>query len=347
MTSSDALLAIDDLTVRARGHGDDAQCLVEGVSLRVPRGKVVGLVGESGSGKSVTALSVLRLLDNVHVSGRVVFDGQDVMALPERALQGIRGRRISMVFQDPTTSLNPVMTVGEHVAEGLRIHKRLGRREAAARAVEMLGIVGIPSPEDRARAYPHELSGGTRQRVMIAMALACRPDLLIADEPTTALDVTVQAQILQLLQKLQREMGMSVLLITHDLGVVAETCDVVYVMHAGRIVEHGATQALFARPRHPYTLGLLSSFPGIQDLVDDRGRRRLRAIPSNVPGPGKRPSGCRFRDRCDRADEACAASEPPLAPPRDDGQQDRAVRCLHPVDTPLFPPSFPDVEPTP
>jgi peptide/nickel transport system ATP-binding protein len=316
------LLAIEGLSI---SFGRGGPRVVDDVSLAIPPGTIVGLVGESGSGKSVTALSVLRLLDDAEVTGRVRFRDLDLLRLPEPELRALRGSRVAMIFQDPMTSLNPVLTVGEQIAEGVRLHEKKRRKEAWARAVEMLTLVGIPSAEERARSYPHELSGGMRQRVMIAMALACKPDLLIADEPTTALDVTVQAQILQLIKKLQREMGMSVLLITHDLGVVAETCDLVSVMYAGRIVESAPVGAIFKAPRHPYTLGLLASIPGVDDLVDEHGKKRLRAIPGGVPSPGKHPPGCRFQDRCDRAIDRCAREEPPL----EDVGGDARARCFN------------------
>ncbi len=319
------LLHIEGLTVSFGGVR-----VVDDVTLDVPAGKTVGLVGESGSGKSVTALSVLRLLQGAEVSGRIQFRGQDLLTLPEKDLRAVRGNRIAMVFQDPMTSLNPVLTVGEQVAEVVRLHEKKPRKEAWKRAVEMLEVTGVPAPEERARSYPHELSGGMRQRVMIAMALACKPDVLIADEPTTALDVTVQAQILDLLRTLQRDIGMSVLLITHDLGVVAETCEIVYVMYAGRIVERAPVQAVFRRPRHPYTLGLLASIPGVDDVVDEHGRHRLRAIPGAVPSPGKHPAGCRFQDRCDRADEDCRRKEPAL----EAAGPDQLARCIHMIDPP-------------
>jgi peptide/nickel transport system ATP-binding protein len=255
----------------------------------------------------------------------VRFRDKDLLTLPEAELRAVRGNRVTMVFQDPMTSLNPVLTVGEQVAEGVRLHEKKSRKEAWARAVEMLALTGIPSPEERARSYPHELSGGMRQRVMIAMALACKPDLLIADEPTTALDVTVQAQILQLIQKLQGELGMSVLLITHDLGVIAETCDLVYVMYAGRIVEKAPVRAIFSSPRHPYTLGLLASIPGVDDVVDENGKKRLRAIPGGVPSPGKLPRGCAFQDRCDRVIDRCRVEEPELT----EAGPDQLARCFN------------------
>ena len=328
-----SLLSIEDLTIAFAGRdagrdagreGGPAVRVVEGVSLQVPAGRTVGLVGESGSGKSVTALAVLRLLDDATVTGKVMLKDRDLLLLPDQELRGVRGNRVSLVFQDPLTSLNPVMTVGAQVAEVVRLHEGASRKVAWARAVEMLALTGIPSPQERARAYPHELSGGMRQRVMIAMALACKPDLLIADEPTTALDVTIQAQILELLKKLQRELGMSILLITHDLGVVAETCDLVSVMYAGRIVESASVGQIFSRPRHPYTLGLLASIPGVDDVIDAKGRRRLRAIPGGVPSPGKHPPGCRFQDRCDRVLDQCRTQEPPLlpaGPPGDESAQ--------------------------
>ena len=318
-----ALLEIVDLAVSfPSGNGEGLVRAADGVSLDVPAGTTVGLVGESGSGKTVTALSILRLLEPpARVTGAVRFQGKNLLDLPERELRAVRGNRIAMVFQDPMTSLNPVLTVGEQIAEVVRLHEKRPRRAAWARAVEMLETVGISSPAERARAYPHELSGGMRQRVMIGMALACKPDLLVADEPTTALDVTIQAQILELLRRLRAEMGMSVLLITHDLGVVAETCDLVNVMYAGRIVERAPVARIFATPRHPYTLGLLSSMP------DFAGPRRLRAIPGAVPVPGKHPPGCRFADRCERVLDRCRSAEPALEPA--DGDASHLARCFN------------------
>jgi len=297
---------------------------VDGVSLDVPRGKTLGLVGESGSGKSVTALSVLRLIATPPgriVSGSIVYGGKNLLELPERELRDLRGNRIAMIFQDPMTSLNPVFRVGEQVAEALRVHGRAGRRAAAQRAVELLARVGIPDPAQRATEYPHQLSGGMRQRVMIAMALACGPDVLIADEPTTALDVTIQAQILDLLARLQRELGMSVLLITHDLGVVAEVCEEVAVMYAGQIVERARTTDLFRAPRHPYTAGLLRSMPRLGHEGE-----RLEEIPGIVPDLRKLPVGCRFTDRCPRAQAKCRAEAPALALV----EPGRPARCFFP-----------------
>ena len=283
---------------------------VDGVTLDIEEGQTVGLVGESGSGKSVTALSVIRLLAGGTgriVGGEVLFGGRNLTAVSEDEMRQIRGNEISMIFQEPMTSLNPVMSIGDQIAETIRLHRKATKRQARERAVEMLRLVKIPEPEKRARAYPHELSGGQRQRVMIAIALACTPKLLIADEPTTALDVTIQAQILELIGELQARLGMAVLLITHDLGVVAERTNRVAVMYAGKIVEHAAPDAIFKQPLHPYTAGLINSMPG-----PGAPKRRLQAIPGMVPSPLDWPSGCHFRDRCDRADSRCAATQPPL-----------------------------------
>jgi peptide/nickel transport system ATP-binding protein len=301
------------------------------VSFAVPRGATVGLVGESGSGKSVTALSILRLIRDPPgrvVGGEVVFDGRDLLKLDDRAMRAVRGNRISMIFQEPMTSLNPVMTAGDQVAEPLRIHRGLGKRAARDEAVALFRQVGIADPERRVDEYPHQMSGGMRQRVMIAMALACRPALLIADEPTTALDVTIQAQILALINELRRALGMAVLLITHDLGVVAETCDRVVVMYAGQVVEQAATAALFRAPRHPYTRGLLASVPRLDDrpAAPDEGRRRLVEIPGMVPRLDALPAGCRFQDRCPRREARCSVEEPQLRVV----EPDRLVRCHFP-----------------
>jgi oligopeptide/dipeptide ABC transporter ATP-binding protein len=280
---SGAILQVEDL--RTHFTTDDGLVrAVDGVSFEVRAGETLALVGESGSGKSVTALS-----------------------LPPAAMRRVRGREISMVFQEPMTSLNPVFTCGEQIDETLILHERLGGREARARTVELLRLVGIPAPEQRAAEYPHQLSGGMRQRVMIAMALACRPALLIADEPTTALDVTIQAQILELLKRLQQELGMAVLLITHDLGVVAETADRVAVLYAGQVVESCDVAAAFARTRHPYTAGLLASLP----RLGTRGER-LRVIPGQVPDAARLPAACRFHPRCPAAIERCRTLDPPV-----------------------------------
>jgi oligopeptide/dipeptide ABC transporter ATP-binding protein len=294
------LLSIEDLAVDFPiGRRGETARVVDGVSLTIGRGETVGLVGESGSGKSMTALSVLRLIPEPGriAAGKIVLDGLDLRALPEKAMRGVRGGKAAMIFQDPMTSLNPVFPVGEQIAEAVRVHRGLRGRAAWAEAVEALRRVHIALPERRVRQFPHELSGGMRQRVMIAMALACRPDLLLADEPTTALDVTVQAQILALIGELRRETGMAVLLITHDLGVVAETCDRVLVLYAGQVMETTDAPTLFAAPRHPYTQGLLASLPE----AAPEGAKRLPFIagqpPSAVSAPG---GGCPFRARCPR-----------------------------------------------
>ena len=319
-----ALLELDGLVTEFATDRGRVRA-VDGVSFSVPRGGTVGVVGESGCGKSVTALSIMRLITDPPgriAAGRVLMDGTDLLALPEKEMRARRGKRLSMIFQEPMTSLNPVFTVGEQVAEAVRVHERASRREARARAVETFKLVGIPAPAERVHAYPHELSGGMRQRVMIAMALACRPDLLIADEPTTALDVTIQAQILELLGELQRELGMAILLITHDLGVVAETCDQVVVMYAGRIIEEAPVDRLFAAPRHPYTVGLLASVPRLDGVGD-----RLTEIPGMVPSLHARPPGCKFQDRCPRVQDRCRAEEPAL----EELEPGHKVRCFYPV----------------
>jgi peptide/nickel transport system ATP-binding protein/oligopeptide transport system ATP-binding protein len=283
---------------------------VDGVSFEVGEGETLAVVGESGSGKSVTSLSVLRLVPQPPgriVGGSIRFKGRDLLALSGAEMRAIRGKEISMIFQEPMTSLNPVYTCGEQIIEALVLHEKVDRKTARKRAIDMLQMVGIPSPEQRVDEYPHQMSGGMRQRVMIAMALACRPSLLIADEPTTALDVTIQAQILELLKELQRELGMAVLLITHDLGVVAETADRVAVMYAGQVVEYTDVGPAFRETRHPYTAGLLDSLPKL-----GRKQDQLRVIPGNVPNPTRFPSGCRFHPRCAVAQPRCAEQEPPV-----------------------------------
>jgi oligopeptide/dipeptide ABC transporter ATP-binding protein len=268
------------------------------------------VVGESGSGKSVTSLSILRLIAEPPgkiVGGRILFRGKNLLELGPRAMRAIRGKEISMIFQEPMTSLNPVYTCGEQIMEALVLHEKLDRKAARARTIEMLKLVGISSPEQRVDEYPHQMSGGMRQRVMIAMALACKPSILIADEPTTALDVTIQAQILELLKHLQDVLGMAVLLITHDLGVVAETADRVAVMYAGQVVEYCDVNAAFKRTLHPYTAGLLDALPRLGVKQES-----LRVIPGNVPDPSRFPSGCRFHPRCPVAQQRCRESEPPV-----------------------------------
>jgi len=283
---------------------------VDGVSFDVMPHETVGLVGESGCGKSVTSLSILRLIERpgrIEPGSRIEFEGRNLLTLDDRAIRDIRGNRISMIFQEPMTSLNPVFTVGDQVAEVARVHSGASRREAWDRAVDMLQQVGVPAPAERAREYPHQLSGGLRQRAMIAMALMMHPALLIADEPTTALDVTIQAQILELLAELQERVGMSMLLITHDLGVIAESASRVLVMYAGQIVEEAPVRTLFAAAHHPYTEGLLSAMPRL-----GARRERLTVIPGTVPSPTEWPPGCRFHDRCAYAWDRCRVEAPPL-----------------------------------
>ena len=283
---------------------------VDGVSFHVGAGETVGVVGESGCGKSVTALSILRLVrapGRVETGSAIRFEGKDLLALGERDMQHVRGNRIAMVFQEPMTALNPVFTVGDQIAEVARIHAGMSRRDAWQKAIEMLRLVGIPAPEQRASEYPHQLSGGMRQRVVIAMALVMNPALVIADEPTTALDVTIQAQILELLADLTKRLGTSILLITHDLGVVAENCSRVIVMYAGEVVEESVTTELFAHAHHPYTEGLLGAMPRVGGEAE-----RLATIPGTVPPPTAWPDGCRFRDRCPYAWERCEREHPPL-----------------------------------
>jgi len=305
------LLAVDGLVARFRTDRGWVRA-VDGVSFTVGRGRTVGVVGESGCGKSVTALSIMGLLPRPPAeiaAGRILFEGEDLLALPLSRLQDIRGDRIAMVFQEPMSSLNPAFTIGRQIAETLVRHRGLTEREARAEATQMLRRVHIPAAESRVDEYPHKLSGGMRQRVMIALALACDPDLLIADEPTTALDVTIQAQILDLLRELRAATGMAILLITHDLGVVAEMADDVLVMYAGRVVERAPVRALFATPQHPYTIGLMGSVPR-----PDETRTRLAAIEGQVPNPLALPPGCAFHPRCPFAVARCRVEAPPLAP---------------------------------
>jgi peptide/nickel transport system ATP-binding protein len=320
---AEALLEIRELVTEFRTDQGTVRA-VDGVSFEIPQRGTVGVVGESGCGKSVTALSIMRLVASPPgriAAGQIRYGGRDLLALPEREMRAIRGNRIAMIFQEPMTSLNPVFTVGDQVGEAVRLHQKKSRRDARRIAIEMFRLVGIPSPEERVDAYPHQLSGGMRQRVMIAMALACKPDLLIADEPTTALDVTIQAQILDLLRSLQAELGMSILLITHDLGVVAETCDEVIVMYAGRVVEQAPAERLFAHPRHPYTAGLLRSVPSYGEHAaaeasagDGAGKKpRLVEIKGMVPPLTALPVGCKFADRCAIVQERCRREEPALA----------------------------------
>ena len=283
---------------------------VDGVSFDVLPGETLGIVGESGCGKSVTALSILRLIQppgRIESGSSIMFEGKDLVTVDEAGMRAVRGNRISMIFQEPMSALNPVFTVGDQVAEVARVHGSGSRRDAWDRAVEMLTLTGIPSPGERAKQYPHQLSGGMRQRVLIAMALMMNPAMIIADEPTTALDVTIQAQILELLTDLKRRLGTSILMITHDLGVIAETAERVLVMYGGEIVEEATVRVLFDDAHHPYTEGLMNAMPQITD-----SRERLNVIPGTVPPPTAWPSGCRFRDRCPYAWEKCAQEHPPL-----------------------------------
>jgi oligopeptide/dipeptide ABC transporter ATP-binding protein len=318
------LLVVDDL--RTWFHtSEGVYKAVDGVSFAIEAGKTMGLVGESGCGKSVTSLSIMRLLPEPVgriESGRVLFRERDLLALPEKQMRTIRGNKISMIFQEPMTSLNPVFTVGDQIAEVFRVHQRMGKREALDAAAGMLERVRISNPRQRLNEYPFQMSGGMRQRVMIAMALACNPDLLIADEPTTALDVTVQAQILNLMEDLKAEFGSSILMITHDLGVIAEISDHVAVMYAGQIVEQAEVKELFANPRHPYTLGLLRSIPRIDEI---RQQKKLYSIEGSVPDASKYPVGCRFHPRCPFATEECRVEVPPFT----GIGAAHSVRCIH------------------
>ncbi len=325
------LLSLQDLEVVFPGRKGRADVrAVDGVSFDVEAGEAVGLVGESGCGKTVTALATLGLLpaDHARVSGSVVFDGRSWRELPVRSLRSRRGRQAAIVFQDPMTALNPVLTVGRQVAEVLEQHFRTPRREAHRQAVALLDRVGLPDPRRRARSFPHQLSGGMRQRVAIAMAIAGRPRLLVADEPTTALDVTVQAQILELLRGLTAESGMALLLITHDLGVVAGTCATVHVMYAGRVVESAPRGAIFGQPRHPYTAGLLASIPRVDRLAGER----LSVIPGSPRDVVAWSRGCAFAPRCGNEVEGCRAGPPALV--GDGAGSRRQVRCLNPVGAP-------------
>jgi len=283
---------------------------VDGVSFSAFPGKLMGLVGESGSGKTVSVLSIMRLLpESARIGGgSIIFEGSDLLKLSEAEMRGVRGARIAMIFQEPMTSLNPVFTIGSQIAEAIKLHQHTGRQETRDRTIEALRMVGISDPERRIKDYPHQLSGGMRQRVMIAMALACRPKLLIADEPTTALDVTIQAQILDLIRELQVRLGLAVILVTHDLGIVAEYADDVTILYAARVMEQTSAAELFRNPLCPYTKGLLASIPGL----DGGHQHRLQAIPGTIPSALNPPSGCRFHPRCPIATDECARVEPPL-----------------------------------
>jgi len=309
MSTEETLLGIENLQTHFVVRGLTARA-VDDVSLTIRAGETLGLVGESGCGKSVTAHSIIRLIPEPPgriVGGRILFEGQDLLTLSEAQMRRIRGNRISMIFQEPMTSLNPVFSVGDQVGEVVRLHQRLSRSDTTARVLEMFKLVGIPAPESRLEDYPHQMSGGMRQRVMIAMALACNPRLMIADEPTTALDVTIQAQILDLMNKLKQETGAAILFITHDLGVIAEMAQHVAVMYAGKVVEYSDVKSIFGRPQHPYTVGLLKSIPVLGKKASDG---RLSTIRGVVPSLFNLPAGCLFSDRCPDMFDACRQTKP-------------------------------------
>lgn len=314
------LLSVENLEVNFTIENKSIN-VIDNVSFSIKKGKVIGLVGESGCGKSISSLSVMRLLPRTaNISnGKILFDGQDILSLSSEEMTRIRGKEIGMIFQEPMTSLNSVFTIGNQLSESIRLHSGMGKKEALEHAIDRLKMVSIPSPEKVIKQYPHELSGGMRQRVMIAMAMSCDPKLLIADEPTTALDVTIQAQILDLIRDLRDETGASVLLITHDLGVVAEMCDYVVVMYAGRVVEEGDVFKIFENPKHPYTLGLLESLPTLNDM-----RERLHTIAGSVPPPQKFEEGCRFAPRCSHAVDKCFDQRPPLL----EVEEEHMVSCF-------------------
>jgi oligopeptide transport system ATP-binding protein len=314
MMSDTPLLQVKNLTTSFVTDSGEVHA-VNGVSFNLDRGRVLGIVGESGSGKSVTAYSIMRILsDNGRVeSGQVLFDGKDILQTSENEMRQFRGERISIIFQDPMTSLNPVFTVGSQLSEAIRLHTDRTRAQAKARALELLRLVGVNEPDKRLRQYPHQLSGGMRQRVMIAMALACEPDILIADEPTTALDVTIQAQILELMRSLQKQLGMAIIMITHDLGVIAEMCDEIIVMYAGSICERGTAEEIFYNPRHAYTKGLLRSIPRMTDVHE-----KLVPIAGSPVDLLNLPEGCAFASRCDHAMRICLSELPQELPINDD-----------------------------
>ena len=319
MSTPDIVLEIKDLKTTFKTDAGEVNA-VDGVSFKLPKGKTIGIVGESGSGKSITALSILRLLDKngTNRGGEILYKGDNLLKYSEDKMRKLRGNEISMIFQEPMTSLNPVYTVGQQISESLMLHQNMSKKQAQVRSIELLKLVGIPSPDSRVKNYPFELSGGMRQRVMIAMSLACDPEILIADEPTTALDVTIQAQILELIRELQDRLGMSVVFITHDLGVVAETCDYVAVMYAGQVVEYSDVRTLFHQPKLPYTIGLLKSLPR-----HDIEQEKLEPIKGNVPSPYNMPVGCRFSPRCPAATDLCRTKMPQLETDENGNQ----VRC--------------------
>ena len=330
---SDKILEVKNLKTAFETESGNVLA-VDDVSFSVSRGKTICLVGESGCGKSVTSLSIMRLVPSPPgkiAGGEILYEGKDLLKLSNPEMRKIRGKEISMIFQEPMTSLNPVFTIGNQICEAIELHQDLPRGKVKEKAVEMLSLVGIPSPERRFDDYPHQLSGGMRQRVMIAMALSCNPKILIADEPTTALDVTIQAQILDLLRGLQSKLGMGLILITHDLGVVAEMADEVIVMYAGRVVEQASVRDLFASPKHPYTRGLLRSVPVLSvDAKAFANRKRLETIPGIVPSLLELPKGCRFQDRCPQVGDDCRAREPELRVI----SAGHSIRCFRDLPTP-------------
>ncbi|MBI2027498.1 MAG: ABC transporter ATP-binding protein [Deltaproteobacteria bacterium] len=319
------LLSVENLRTCFQSEAGDVYA-VDDVSFNINKGETLGLVGESGCGKSVTSLSIMRLIPTPPgkiTSGKMIFKGKNLMDLSDEQIRRIRGNEIAMIFQEPMTSLNPVFSIGNQISEAIQTHQNLSRKQVLEKTISMLKLVGIPDPEKRVKEYPHQLSGGMRQRVMIAMALSCDPDLLIADEPSTALDVTIQAQILDLINDLQQRLNMSILLITHDFGVIAETADHVAVMYAGKIVEYTDVRTIFRRPLHPYTIGLLESLPTLKDI--NHHREKLKTIPGIVPDLLHVPPGCRFHDRCERATQECTLAEPTL----DEVEPGHWVRCIH------------------
>lgn len=331
---SEKILEVKDLVVEFRTERGIVKA-VNGVNFDVYKGKTIGIVGESGSGKSVTALAIMGLIPNPPgriASGQILFNGKSLVNMDAGEMRKIRGNKIAMIFQEPMTSLNPVFTIGNQIEEVIELHQpHLSSSEREAKAVDMLRLVGIPSPEKRVKEYPHQLSGGMRQRVMIAIALSCEPDILIADEPTTALDVTIQAQILELMKKLQKELGMGIILITHDLGVVAETCDHVSVMYCGQIVESADVETLFNHPSHPYTKGLMNSIPDF-DSTSGHKKERLQTIEGMVPSLFNLPKGCNFQDRCSAVSDACRGSngDPVLKPAKG---EEHFVACFNPFNS--------------
>ena len=314
------LLEVKDLCV-SFGSGKNHVQVIQNLNFNLRKGETLGIVGESGSGKSVTSLAIMGLLPthSAHVTGKILLDGEDLLTLAEKKMQDLRGNKMSMIFQEPMTSLNPIQTCGKQIMEPILLHSKATKKEAEERALDLLRLCGIPAPEQRFHEYPHQMSGGMRQRVMIAMALACNPELLIADEPTTALDVTIQAQILDLMKNLKKKIGTSIIMITHDLGIVVDSCDRVVIMYTGQIVESGPIQEVFREPKHPYTRGLIQAIPKI-----DRKYDRLEAIEGMVPDADKMPQGCRFNPRCPRAMDHCRQEMPALTAL----DEQRHVRCF-------------------